>query len=377
MSALPVQPPPSSRPPSRDRPAFPKEAAGGFHQRLRERAQPVIAARARHAKVVTWTQVILLPGSLVATYVLLLTNGHQLAWFYACYAAFGALVTFMVLNVVHDAVHHCLFESPRANRLAALALDLVGGNSFIWERRHVRLHHTYTNIPGWDVDIEDRTVIRIVPTDPVRWGHRYQHLYLPFLYPFYTVNWFLLRDFRDCFSKSSLVGRTVHVPRIERVKLVLFKALNLAIMVGVPALVLPHPWYAFLFGFALMHAFTGVLTLLIVLPTHFDEDAPFPQPDGDARMQEEWAVHQIRTTNDFSTDRPFFTWLVGALNHHAAHHLFPSVNHNQLPALTAMVAATAREAGLPYKSFTFPGALASHFRLLRRNGMTAAAIFEE
>jgi linoleoyl-CoA desaturase len=361
----------------RTRPAFPREASGDLYRSLKQRAEPIIAARKRRAQLLTWSQVILFPGALVITYALLLLEGENLVWFYACYAAFGAIVTFMVLNVVHDAVHHCLFEKSLPNKIAAHALDIVGANSFIWGRRHVQLHHTYTNIPGWDVDIEDRTVIRLAPTDKLRWAHRYQHIYVPFLYPFYTLNWLFLRDTRDCFSKTSLVGRTIRVPAREAVKLFAFKAVYLTYIVIVPALVLAHAWYHFVIGFVLMHAFTGVLTLIIVLPTHFDENAPFPQPDADARMEDAWAVHQIRTTNDFSTNRPLFTYLLGGLNHHAAHHLFPAVNHNHLPALTRLVVTAAEEQNISYKSFTYPGALRSHFRLLKRNGVRVSDIFNE
>jgi linoleoyl-CoA desaturase len=173
------------------------------------------------------------------------------------------------------------------------------------------------------------------------------------------------------------VGRTIRVPARERAKLFASKAFYLGYIVAVPALVLSHPWYVYLLGFLIMQGLTAVLTLFIVLPTHFDEHAPFPQPDDDATMQEEWALHQLRTTNDYSTDRPLFTFMLGALNHHIAHHLFPTVHHNALPALTDVVASAARAEQLPYKSFTFLHALRSHFRLLKRNGMSISDIFEE
>jgi linoleoyl-CoA desaturase len=361
----------------RSRPAFPKPESDGFYQRLRILARQIDTEQGRRARALTWLQVIALPGSLVTTYALLLLKGERIAWFYACYGLFGILVPFAVLAVAHPAVHNSLFRSGWANRMAAHLLDLLGTNSFIWGKRHVQLHHTYTNIPGWDVDIEDRTVIRLAPTDPLRWGHRYQHLYLPLLYPLYTINWLLLRDFRDAFSKSSLVGRTVRVPGRERVKLFVFKAIYLTYIVVVPAALLSHGWHAYVLGFLLMHGFSGVLTLLIVLPTHFDEHAAFPVPDDQATMQEEWARHQIHTTNDYSTNRSVFTFLLGSLNHHVAHHLFPTVHHNALPALTSVVASVAGEENLPYKSFTWVAALRSHFRLLKRNGMSIADIFEE
>jgi linoleoyl-CoA desaturase len=359
------------------RPVFPKEASGGFYHDLRQRAQTIVAANKTSARSLILTQVVLFPAAVATIYALILLKGDDLRWFFAGNALFGATVTFLVLNLVHDAVHHSLFESAWANRLCAYALDIAGANSFIWGRRHVQLHHTYTNIPGWDVDIEDRTVIRLSPTDPLRRAHRYQHIYLPFLYPFYTLNWVVLRDFRDFFSRTSLVGRVIRIPPAERVKLFIFKAFYALYIIVIPALVLRHPWYVILAGFLVLQGVSSLLTLLIVLPTHFDEHADFPQPDSDGRMHDQWAIHQIKTTNDFSTNRSVVTFLIGALNHHAAHHLFPSVNHAHLPALTGLVAEAAAKEGVQYKSFTFFGALRSHFRLLKRNGVSVSAIFEE
>jgi linoleoyl-CoA desaturase len=370
----PPSPPPQR---SRARPVFPRDSKPGFYEEVRRRAQPVIEANEGRARWLTWLQVTLIPAALVATYFLLLTRGNDPLWFYGTYAAFGAVVTVMALNIVHDASHRCLFASSRVNRFWAHAMDIAGANSFIWGRRHVQMHHTYTNIPGWDVDLADRTVVRLSPTDELRPMHRYQHLYLPFLYPLYTLNWIFLRDFRDCFSRQSLVGRTIRVPLAEKIKTVACKVSYLGYIIGVPALVLTRPWYDFLLGFLLLQGVSALITLLVVLPTHFDEDAPFPEPGDDLRMKEEWAIHQLRTTNDYSTSRPVVTFLLGGLNHHVAHHLFPSVNHNALPPLTRLVETVAQEYGLPYKSFTFVEAMRSHFRLLRKNGMSLAGVFDE
>ena len=30
----------------------------------------------------------------------------------------------------------------------------MGANSYIWKIRHIRLHHNYPNVMGWDSDFE-------------------------------------------------------------------------------------------------------------------------------------------------------------------------------------------------------------------------------
>jgi len=85
-------------------------------------------------------------------------------------------------------------------------------------------------------------------------------------------------------------------------------------------------------------------------------------------MKENWALHQLTTTNDYATGKPVFNFLLGGLNHHIAHHLFPSINHNLLPHITKEIVKITKEQSLPYKCFSFTGAIRSHFLLLKKNG---------
>ena len=51
-------------------------------------------------------------------------------------------------NVQHDGSHNAYSSHPWINKLTAMTLDLVGGSSFVWARKHNTIHHTYTNVAG-------------------------------------------------------------------------------------------------------------------------------------------------------------------------------------------------------------------------------------
>jgi linoleoyl-CoA desaturase len=273
-----------------------------------------------------------------------------------------------MFNIIHDAVHHALFTKPRLNRRASLLLDFLGGNSFVWGKRHVLYHHTFTNVSGWDIDIQQSEIVKFNPHQPHKKLYRFQHFYMPLLYLFYSLNWILVRDFKDFFNQKSLVKQKTTIAHAEYIKLFAFKIFYFAFILIVPILVLKMHWYQYLFGFVIMHWLTSALTLLVLLPSHLDEDAQFPEPDENLYLQDTWAIRQLKVTNDFGTNEPILNFLMGGLNHHIAHHLFPTVNHNIIPHITKYIAIRAKENNLPYKCYTLRQVMISHFKLLKKCG---------
>lgn len=356
---------------------FPKASDENFYHELKQRIRPIMLRHKKKAEVLTIIQTILFPLLYVTGYILLLIKGKSLPWFYFSYALIGVMLPLTVLNIVHDALHHSLFKSSKANRLAVYFLDLMGGNGYVWGKRHVNFHHGYTNIPGWDVDLEKKKIFRLSPTDKLRKAHRFQHLYMPLVYMLFTFHWVVFRDFKDYFDPNSMFRRRTKVPKREYVKLILFKLFYYSYIIVIPVILLQHPWYHFLFGFLLLHAIASLITLSIILPTHWDEHAEFRLPNKAMQMKEDWALHQLTTTNDYATNQPAFNFLLGGLNHHIAHHLFPSINHNYLPGITKEIEKITKEQSLPYKCFSFGGAIRSHFRLLKKNGYDKNILEEE
>ena len=60
------------------------------------------------------------------------------------------------------------------------------------------------------------------------------------------------------------------------------------------------------------------------------------------RMENPWMVHQAQVAVDFARHNRVLTWLVGGLNHHKEHHLFPAICHVNYPSIAPIVEQTCR-----------------------------------
>ena len=176
---------------------------------------------------------------------------------------------------------------------------------------------------GWDSDFEQSPMAKVFPQAESKPVHRYQHLYLPFLYPLYLFNWLLMRDFKDFFKKDTIVQREVRIPKKEYIKLFLFKAFFFVYIIVVPKYMLSVTWGAVFGGFVLMVLTASLLSLLVLLSPHANVYSEFPQPDEKGNMPYSWFEHQLKCTNDISNDNFFIRFFMGNFNFHIAHHLFP------------------------------------------------------
>lgn len=319
---------------------------------------------------------LLFPSLYVLMYLAALTWGTNPTVFYTCYFFLGILLVFIFLNVIHDAVHGTIFKTRWANRLYVYLFDLMGANSYIWQLRHVRFHHNYPNVNHWDTDIEQSSIFRVFPDGKHSPVHKYQHIYLPLLYPFYLPNWLLVRDFKDFFNKNSTVRKLVTIPPEEYVKLCFFKLFFLFYMIVLPKIVLDLSWLSVMIGFAIMLFTASIFSLFVLLSPHANTENDFPLPDSENRMPHSWMMHMMRTTNDVTHNNFFTRFFMGCFNYHVAHHLFPNVNHVYYPEVTARLKAVALQYDLPYREYSLLTSLKNHYRLLKKNRVVEN-MFEE
>jgi linoleoyl-CoA desaturase len=86
-------------------------------------------------------------------------------------------------------------------------------------------------------------------------------------------------------------------------------------------------------------------------------------------MENNWAVHQMLNTANFSPRSYMMFWFVGGLNYQVEHHLFPHISHVHYPQISKIVKKTAEEFGVPYKVMpSFMNALVQHWRMLKKMG---------
>lgn len=76
------------------------------------------------------------------------------------------------LSIMHDANHGAYSDNKRVNRVLGFLLNFAGGYHKNWKIQHNVLHHAYTNIEGWDEDIEN-PVMRFSPFQKIKPMHKF------------------------------------------------------------------------------------------------------------------------------------------------------------------------------------------------------------
>ena len=122
--------------------------------------------------------------TVVAWAVLMLASpGATLAW--ACIAALAVGSVITAFCVQHDANHGAYFRKRRWNHLLGWSADaLLGFSSYAWRIKHNVAHHTYTNVHGYDDDVTQTPMMRLVPEQAPRRHYRLQQFYI---WPLYSL----------------------------------------------------------------------------------------------------------------------------------------------------------------------------------------------
>jgi linoleoyl-CoA desaturase len=281
----------------------------------------------------------------------------------------GLSMAAMGFNIQHDAGHQAYSERRWINKLMAMTLDLLGGSSYVWAKKHNSIHHSYANITGYDDDINLGIFGRLSPHQKRLKIHRLQHFYLWALYGFLPTKWQVYDDFRDVFTGRSGEHRLARPKGWDLITFIGGKLVFFSLALVIPWLL--HPIWTVVLFYGVASFVQGVVLSIVFQLAHCVEEAAFPLPRQDtARMETAWAVHQVETTVDFGRDNRLLTWFIGGLNFQIEHHLFPRICHIHYPALAPLVKETCGEFGVRYAAHeTLMAAVASHFRWLRRMGM--------
>jgi linoleoyl-CoA desaturase len=273
-------------------------------------------------------------------------------------------------NIQHDGGHRAYSDRRWINKLMAMTLDLLGGSSYVWAKKHNSIHHSYANITGHDDDINIGFAGRLSPHQKRLKFHQLQHWYLWALYGVLPIKWQVYDDFRDVFTGRMIGGHRLVRPKgWDLATFIGGKVIFLSLALLIPLLL--HPAWAVLLSYVSASFVQGVTLSVVFQLAHCVEEAVFPLPRQDTgRMEVAWAVHQVQTTIDFARGRWLLSWFIGGLNFQIEHHLFPQICHVHYPALSQVVEQTCREFGVRYVAHdTFLAGVASHFRWLRRMGM--------
>jgi linoleoyl-CoA desaturase len=326
----------------------------------------------RNANGYMWAKTIIFLTGFFGLYGLIISNQFGVWVMLPLAVLLGMFSAFVGFNICHDAIHGSFSSSKTVNTILSLLFNLVGASPYVWNITHNVVHHTYTNIPGHDEDIDVAPgLIRISQEDPVNRIQRFQHWYAFPLYSLASISWAFRKDYKKFFQAKVGQHETIH-PKKEYFNLFFYKGIYYFMFIVLPLLVVDITWWQFIVGFLALHFAQGLTMGLVFQLAHVVEGTDFPVPDQKGNMEEAWAEHQMRTTANFASDCPVAAFFLGGLNRQIEHHLFPKVCHIHYGKIGRIVKQTALEFNIPYtESPTFIAALKSHYRMLKKFGAEA------
>ncbi len=274
----------------------------------------------------------------------------------------------MTIGIAHDAAHDCYTRGKRSNRAIMYLFDAIGISSEHWIENHIHAHHSSPNVPGMDSAIESFSLMRLHPKTRAYRIQRLQHLYMFGIYSVATLFQVYLLEFVSI--AQGLVGFDRSDTSGGR-KALLFLVQKLAVLgysLILPLWLLPNPASEVVLGWLFGHVLCGLALGIIFMTTHLHQATEFLEPDPLGRIHDSFARSVLRTTADVAPNNRFYTWISGGLNHHVAHHLFPTISQIHLPIMTKIVKETAKEFGVPYYEYSFIHGIRSHLRLLKKLG---------
>ncbi len=259
----------------------------------------------------------------------------------------------------HDAGHHQVFGSRRANRLLGLAVGnvLIGLCYGWWVPKH-NAHHAHPNEVGRDPDIGDGLIAlpsegqRAGRWNPARLLARWQaQLFFPLM---------VLRSVGLHVSGvQHLLRRRDRSAAVEG----LLITLHLALYLTVVALVLsPLKALAFI---AVQQAVFSVYLGCTFAPNH----KAMPIIPDNAEM--DFAQRQVVTARNIAGGR-VTTLLLGGLNYQIEHHLFPTMPRPNLRHAQALVREFCMASEFGYCETSFSGSFRSIIRNLKATALEAA-----
>ena len=293
----------------------------------------------------------------------------------ACWIIMGAGMAGIGLSVMHDANHGSYSANAKVNRVLGYLLNFLGGSSANWKIQHNTLHHSFTNIEGMDEDIHSNVLLRFSPHYRKYRIHRWQHYYAWFFYSIMTLYWFLLKDYLQLmrYKRNGMLKK--HGKNFGKlmVELIISKILYATYILALPLLFSSTPWWITILSFLGMQMISGLVLSVVFQCAHVMPSTEYPLPDIEGNVENNWAVHQLITTTNFSPKSKLFSWLIGGLNYQIEHHLFPNICHVHYRKISDIIRKTALEYGLPYNiQPNFVIALLNHTKMLKTLGRQSA-----
>jgi linoleoyl-CoA desaturase len=187
------------------------------------------------------------------------------------------------------------------------------------------------------------------------------------LYSILHLYWSLVSDYKKYFTGKVGVTPLKKMNLKDHITFWGFKAVHYSLFIVLPIVKLG--FVNWLIGYSVFTVVTGFILSIVFQLAHTVEHTEFPVPADNGRLEDEWAVHQLKTTANFATRNKLISWFVGGLNFQVEHHLFPKISHIHYPAISKIIKQACQEYDVVYIEYPkMYQAVISHVSYLRQMG---------
>jgi linoleoyl-CoA desaturase len=345
-------------------------SANSFHSELKKRINDYFCGlgKAPTGNYKLWLKAGVLITALLAVYIHLIFFTPPVIWAVIECLVMGGLTAAIGFNVMHDGAHGSFSKNKWVNKMAAISVNFLGADNFMWRTKHNVIHHAYTNIDGVDDDIDARPFLRLSPEQKFYGIYKFQHWYFWMAYSLLYIWWIFVTDYKKYFMKRIGPVALQKMKWYHHISFWGFKLVHAFLFIALP--VWQVGFVAWLVGFLVFALFAGFVLSIVFQLAHTVEHTHFPVPDASTgKMEDEWAIHQLKTTANFATKNKLVSWFVGGLNFQIEHHLFPKISHIHYPAISKIIKQACLEYGITYIEYArVRYAVASHISFLRQMG---------
>src|SRR5689334_12779230 len=175
-----------------------------FHSELKNRISAYFenTGKTTTGNYKLFAKALILLASFITIYIHLVFFTPTAWWAIGECILFGGVIATIGFNVMHDGAHGSFSTSKLINLLAAFSLNVLGGNSFMWNMKHNVIHHAYTNVDGIDDDIDIQPWLRMSANQKKYRLHKYQHIYFWVLYSLLYLVWIFVLDYQKYFKSK-------------------------------------------------------------------------------------------------------------------------------------------------------------------------------
>jgi linoleoyl-CoA desaturase len=287
--------------------------------------------------------------------------------FILCFVLFGFAALLFAFNFAHDFSHGTIFRKSKWDNLGFIIIYTINGaHAEAWKERHIKSHHFAPNVENYDSDLKISSLIRVIPNSRYFWFHKFQHIYAPIAYTWYSLFWVFIKDFSIIFTEEKNTGVSYQL------SFWIQKLFYLTYLLILPIMFSGQTEWIVLTGFLVMHLLQSLFLLFTFFMTHHVEGVEYPTTDNDGHINTSWVMNQIKSSNDMYPYSSIANFIFGGFNNHIAHHLFPNIHHIYYPDLNKILYKILVEYGIKPNQTTYWGGIRSHFRLLKRMGMKSS-----